>query len=96
MARQATVNLTAGAWTELTNADTTTGITFQNLSNQDVWVMGTTGSAPTGAPAGALRYRGGEGERAQTLADLFPGVASADRLFAYTSANGVQVTVSHA
>ncbi len=56
MARQATVNLTAGAWTELTNADTTTGITFQNLSNQDVWVMGTTGSAPTGAPAGALHH----------------------------------------
>lgn len=94
MARNATVTLTAGAWTQLTAGDVT-NITFQNLSGVDILLIGTVGAtAPTNS-SGAIRYGAEQGERNAAIADLFPGVSGATRLYAYCALTG-SVMVSHA
>lgn len=93
MAQNTSIELTAGAWTQLTDADVT-AITFQNTGGQFILVKGTTSaSAPTSTDA-AIRYNPGQGEMNTALADLFPGI-SAVRVYAYSDA-GVVVMVSHA
>lgn len=93
MAQNTTITLTAGAWTQLTDADVTS-ITFQNTGNQFILVKGTTSaSAPTDTN-GAIRYNPGQGESNTALADMFPGI-SAVRVYAYSDA-GIDVMVSHA
>lgn len=93
MARNTTVTLTAGSWTELTDADVQE-VTFQNISSSYVLVQGTTGSAPS-AKAGSLRYNPGQGERNMPLSYLWPGVSGVVRLWAYSDQN-VEVMISHA
>jgi len=95
MAKNETMTLTAGEWTEITDSDIT-AITFQNISPYPVFVAGTTGSAPTSTdPEDAIRYNPGQGERNVTLTDLFPGVSGVDRVFV-TSDGEATVFVSHA
>lgn len=95
MARNDTLELTAGVWNEITNADVTS-ITFQNISPYPVFVTATTGAAPSSTEAeGTVRYNPGQGERNVQLSDLFPGVVGADRV--YVISEGVAtVFVSHA
>jgi hypothetical protein len=54
----------------------------------------TDGTAPT-TTTGGFRYNPGQGERNVALSDLFPGIASRDRLWCY-STDGSAVVVSHA
>ena len=91
MPRNATVSIPNQSWTELT-ANDITEITFAVLGNECI-VMATTGAAPT--VIDGIEYRRGEGEAKRALADLFPGVSGADRLWCY-SLFGTQVFVSHA
>jgi len=95
MARNETLTLTAGKWNEITNADVNS-ITFQNVSPYPIFVTATTGAAPSTTEAdGAVRYNPGQGERNVNLADLFPGVSAADRVYV-TSEGKATVFVSHA
>jgi hypothetical protein len=95
MAQYDTVTLTAGVWTQLTDADASS-ITFQNLPTTNaILVKATTdGTAPTTID-GAVRYLPGQGERNVSLADLTPGLTGADRLWALSDA-AATVAVSHA
>lgn len=94
MVRNKTVGLVADEWTELT-ADNVAEITFQNVGGSRMLIKGTAGAvAPTDLD-GALAYAVGQGERNVALADLFPGVVGANRVFAYVKAAGAAV-VSHA
>lgn len=92
MAQNTTVNVPAGAWTQLTDADVTS-ITFQNQGGYHVLVKGTTGTTAPTSPAGAVRYNPGQGERNVAMSDLFPGI-SAVRVWAYCD-QSVPILVSH-
>lgn len=94
MAQNTTIPLAPGVWTLLTNA-AVTGLTFQNVGGYDVLILGTAGAFEPVSTDGAISYGPGEGEMAAALADLFPGVAGADRLYAYAPAGG-RVMISHA
>lgn len=96
MPRQTTVAVTQTP-TQLTDADVT-NITFQNVSAlHEIYVFATTGAtAPSADLTGWLKYDPGQGERNVALADLFPGIASAARVWAMTRGGSVGVTVSHA
>jgi len=93
MAQNTTVEITAGSWSQLTDADVTS-ITFQNRCGNFLLVKGTTSAvAPTDLD-GSISYTPGQGELNTALADLFPGI-SAVRVYAYSDVNG-EVMVSHA
>lgn len=100
MARNTNVTLTAGAWTQLTAGDIS-AITFQNVSNApagagyEIVVKATVGANAPNSVDGAIRYDVGEGERVVALADLFPGISGANRVYAWAAHDGV-VMVSHA
>ena len=94
MPQNTTISVPAATWTQLTDADITS-ITFQNVGSNHVIVKATTdGTAPT-TTTGSFRYNPGQGERNVELSDLFPGIASRDRLWCY-STDGSSVVVSHA
>ena len=98
-ARNTDVEIPALAWTEVTDSDLTGVIRIQNLSEKLVYVQATTGAAPAGATfaaqrKGSIRVRPWMGE-VITVADMFPGVAGADRVWVY-SLTACEVSVSHA
>lgn len=94
MARNTTITLTAGAWTQLTDADAT-NITFQNRGGTHMFVAGATDATPPTDFNGSIRYNPGQGERNVAIADLFLGLTTPDRLYAYAD-QGIDVFVSHA
>lgn len=94
MPQNTTINLTAGAWTQLTDADVSS-ITFQNKGGYYILVKATTDTTAPTSDAGSIRYNPGQGERNATMADLFPGISGADRLWAFCD-QSVPVFVSHA
>lgn len=94
MPRNSNVSIPANAWTQIT-ANDITAITFQNLSGAEILIKGTVGAnAPTDA-SGAIRYGSDLGERNASLADLFPGISGANRVYALCPLAG-SVMVSHA
>lgn len=93
MAQNTTVTIPAQTWTEMTNSNITS-VTFQNVGNYQCSVKATTGSAPS-TLFGAVEYDAGQGERNVALSSLFPGVAGAVRLWAYSDI-GTSMMVSHA
>lgn len=93
MARDAVITVTAKTWTELTNGDIT-DITFQVRGGACI-IAGTSGSSPSADSRVGVRYLDGQGERNAALSDLFPGVSSADRVWAYSNTDSA-VYVSHA
>lgn len=94
MARQATVDVAKGTWTQLTAADVA-AITFQNIGSSYVLISGTNGATAPGSTDGALRYNPGQGEMNTSVADMFPGVSGVNRIWAYCVGTS-QVSVSHA
>jgi hypothetical protein len=95
MAQNTDITLTAGAWTQLTNADAAGDITFQNKTGDAIWIKATVDATPPTTFDGSIRYENGDGEKVQTIAELFPGLTTPDRLWAW-SHNGGKVAVSHA
>lgn len=100
MARNETLNLPADEWTEITNADATS-ITFmvQSPNTAIVYIQATAASEPSGGDgdvSGSIPYAAGQGERNATIADMFPGVAGADRVFAHPVGVAANLFVSHA
>lgn len=96
MPQNTTIILTKSQWTLLTNTDIGGGVTFQNQSAYSISVVATgTVAAPTSAD-GALTYLPMSGELSDiSLSTLFPGVAGANRLWAFCDID-VKVMVSHA
>jgi len=92
MAQNTTIAVPAKTWTLLTNSNVT-NITFQ--AGGSVAVKATVGSIAPTTLDGAISYTDGTGEANATLAELFSGVAGANRIYAY-SFGGTSVVVSHA
>jgi hypothetical protein len=93
MAQNLTITIPAATWTQLTDADIT-ALTFQNVGGNHILIKATTdGTAPTNFSA-AIRYNPGQGERNVSLADLFPGLAARDRVWAWAE-NTTPIFVSH-
>lgn len=67
-------------WTLIT-PDNVTALTFQNVNNFPIRIWGTVGAVAPSGVAGLL-YDGGQGERNVAMADLFPGLAGANRVYA--------------
>lgn len=96
MAQVTNVTIPAATWTQITNADVVTKITFQvEECETDVYLKVTAAATPPSDTTGAKRYSVGEGETGIALADLSPGVASGVRVFAYCPASSGVVSVSH-
>lgn len=95
-----TLLLNVDEWAEITSANVT-NITFQNLTECDLLVQATSGGEPTSTD-GSIVYSYTEGERNVALADLFPGVSGAVRVWArpdnvpYDYMETAEVFVSHA
>ena len=83
-------------WVQLTDADST-AITFINTGGSTMLVKATTdGTAPTSID-GSIPYGPGQGEKAPvTIAELFPGITGADRLWAWGRDDTTTAMVSHA
>lgn len=94
MPQNTTISIPAATWTLLTDADVTS-ITFQNASSNHIVIKATTDTTAPTSTAGGFRYNHGQGERNIAMADLFPGLSGADRLWAYAPDGGI-VVVSHA
>ena len=94
MPQNTTYDLAAKTWTMITDADVTE-ITFQNVSESDVWIKATTDTASPTTRVAAIKYPPSMGERKVAMADLFPGLTGADRVWAYCDAPA-SVMVSHA
>ena len=92
-ARNTTLTIPPSAWTEITDNDVSS-ITFQ-VGSQNVWIIATDGAIPSGFD-GALFYEPRQGEVNVALADLFPGVTGATRVFVYSIYAESKITVSHA
>lgn len=83
------------SWVQLTDANVTE-ITLQNIGSSAVYVQATVGATAPGANDFGILYRPGEGESKRLLADLFPGVSGANRVYAKSASLPTQVFVSHA
>jgi len=95
MAQNTTYQLAPATWTLLTNSDIT-ALTFQvQRATREVLFRATVGATPPTVLTDTLKYEDGEGEAAITLAEMFPGIAGATRVYVY-SENSAFVFVSHA
>ena len=94
MPQNATVAVPARTWTQLTNADVS-AIRVQNINGYTIEIMGTVGAVAPTSDAGAIVLAAGQAIAADlTLAQLFPGVAGANRVYAFSDAPAL-VSVSH-
>jgi hypothetical protein len=89
-------------WVELTNSDVTdSSLTFQNIGARAVYVAAVVDPAVPDAEDEGFIFAPLQGESGRSLADLFPGVAGANRLYSRTvsdstASSPVKVKVSHA
>lgn len=95
MARNDDVTCGASVWTQLTNSDTT-AVRVRGSTGYPLILQGTVGAVAPSSHAGSIALPPGQILTADlTLAQLFPGVAGVNRLYAY-SQYGESVSVSHA
>ena len=95
MARNDNVAIPALTWTQLTNANAT-AIRVQSVSGSEMRLQATNGvTAPT-TQVGVIVLAGGAVLAADlTIAQLWPGVTGANRVWAFATAASV-ASVSHA
>lgn len=95
MARNDTIILPQGVWTQLTNANAS-ALRVQNLGGYTLQLQATVGAVPPSDISGAVVLRSGETLSADlTLAQLWPGVTGANRVYAISDVVA-PVSVSHA
>lgn len=94
MAQNTTIKIPAKTWTLLTDSDVT-AVSFQNQSSVHVMIAATTSATPPTDLTGAIRYNPGQGERNATVANLWLGLSSPDRLYAWAE-DPAQIWISHA
>lgn len=89
------VALPAGAWTLLTSNDVT-ALRVQNLGSEAVYIKARVGTGALSSLGGSICLDTFMALGADmTLADLFPGVPGANRVYALSETGGL-VSVSHA
>lgn len=81
-------------WTELTQAETDY-VTFQNVGYAPVFVKATSSSSAPINSSGVLEFPPAAQAVSYDLADLFPGISGANRLWAYSWFD-TSVAISHA
>lgn len=94
-ARNDNVTLAAGAWTQITDGDVTS-LRVQNVGTGAIWIKARVGAGALASLGGAicldpLMTIGAD----MTLAELFPGVSGANRVYAWSDMGGI-ASVSHA
>lgn len=95
MPQNTTIDCAALSWTLLTNNDVT-ALRVANLGVEPVWLEAAVGAVPPTDTLGALPLRPGEILAADlTLAQLFPGIAGANRVYVYCPVAS-KMSVSHA
>ena len=95
MPQNTDVSIPARTWTSITVNDVT-AIRAVNLGTSPILLMATVGATPPVSTAGAIPLMPKEVLAADlTLAQLWPGTAGANRVYAYADA-AVAVSVSHA
>ncbi|WP_226552983.1 hypothetical protein [Celeribacter naphthalenivorans] len=97
MAQNITQTCSADTWTQLTDADITAA-RVQNAGALEVYIQATSGTTPPTSTGGSITLKAGEVlPSTWTLAEIFPGVSSAARLWARPS-GGIDghVSISHA
>lgn len=88
------ISIPRNTWTLLTAANVT-ALTFQVQNSTPVRIKATVGAvAPTDLD-GSIIYDESEGEISVSLADMFPGVSGANRVYAYAFQRS-SVAVSYA
>lgn len=95
MAQSTDVTLTAATWTQITNADATGNITFQNKTGDRLWVKATVNTTQPTNFDGSIAYEPLQGESLKTLAQIFTGLTSPVRLWGW-SHNGGKVAFQQA
>ena len=93
MPRQTTIALSPGVWTQLTDANASV-VVVVNTTYEQLWIMATVGAVAPTTLNGAYPYERLRGDRL-VLADMFPGVSGANRLYGFCLGAGI-VSVSHA
>ena len=94
MPQNTNVAIPARTWTQITNADVS-ALRVQNINGYSIKIMGTVGAVAPTTDAGALVLAAGQAIAADlTLAQLFPGVSGANRVYAFSDAPAL-VSVSH-
>jgi hypothetical protein len=95
MARNDNVTIPAITWTQLTNANTT-AIRVQSVIGSEMRLQATNGTTAPTTQVGVIVLAGGAVLAADlTIAQLWPGVTGANRVWAFTTAASV-ASVSHA
>lgn len=94
-ARNDNVTLPAGVWTQITDGDVT-ALRVQNIGSGAVFIKARVGAGALSSLGGAICLDAlGMIPATTPLADLFPGVSGANRVYALSDAGGI-VSVSHA
>ena len=94
MAQNTTVKV-GEDWVQLTDANIT-DITFQVQRGRGAYIVATIGAVAPTDHDGALVYKKGEGERNAALADVWPGLAGGNRVYARCVSGVARIMVSHA
>jgi hypothetical protein len=95
MARNDNVEIPATTWTQLTNANASS-IRVQSVSATEMMLQATNGVTAPSTLLGAIVLAGGNVLAADmTIAQLWPGVAGANRVWAFANTASV-ASVSHA
>jgi hypothetical protein len=95
MARNDDIEIPERAWTQLTNADAT-AVRVSLKGSFGLLLQATNGTTPPTGLGGAIPLQGyGTLAADLALADLWPGVSGANRLWAWTD-QAQTVSVSHA
>lgn len=95
MAQNNNISCTAQTWTLLTNSDVT-ALRAQNRGTLPCYLQGTVGANAPSNSDGAISLAPGDVLAADlTLAQLFPGVSGANRVYALCATTSV-ISVSHA
>jgi len=96
-AKNTNVSLPMGDWTEITDSDVSAA-TVDNVGLAEVIIMATVGAvAPIEGDNDGIRLASKMGiKSSDTLADLYPGVSGATRIYALCRSGDGEVFISHA
>jgi hypothetical protein len=95
MAQNTTLTLAANTWTQLTDGNVT-AMRVCNFGTEGIWLQATVGATPPTNTNGGLPLLPGQVMAADlTLADLWPGVSGANRVYAFSPV-AAKVSVSNA
>lgn len=95
MAQDKQVDCPARVWTELTDADTTGDVSLSLLSDALAYLQATPDGNPPTTQIGLPLATYGDGWSEATIAEKFPGVAGAVRLWAFPPNKAVAIYISH-